>query len=444
MKKILILLSCLVILVIAAAAAASWWVMGQMGPEVWVRQAEEHWNCRAQIDEASLDLLSNPATLVFKGVHLARRDGEVELPLAERTPLEATQSDIFIAELRMAVRLEDLLKKRVHIEELTLLDPVIRETQTEQGSTLQALFRKPAVPGAEAPARPSAAPKSVKKEDESGAGRGFSFALASARIVRGSFSMNAKDTAVRITGLDYEIGGLDMETLKPGDELDTRLKALISVTGMTRVQGVKRLAEMARIQLRGEGKITPIHPQTREWKPSALMTLTLVKDSVLGGQQTLGDAAGKDLRKLEDFGINLAPLPIGGPLQQDAVIVGRWVNGALILPQGCLFVFPEYEVALAPKSWVDTVKDTHEMDLRLSCGPQLQQQIQSGIANARLGKDFARGLTAALSDERGRLTFDIKSRGSLSDPKVTPDTDRVLKNIMSGRGLGDLLKGFLK
>ncbi len=459
MKKILVALFCLAALVLSAAGAASWWVMRQMGPDIWVQQAEKNWNCRAQIDEASLNLLTSPATLVFKGVHLARRDAEADKPLPERARMEAATADIYIAELRLEVRLEDLLKKRVHVENLAIIEPVIRETQTPDGSTLEALFKKPrsekttsnaaaaatantAPSPAPPPASAPAAPEQSLPLDEDPAA--FSFALAAARIERGSFFMNARDTTVHITGLDYSISGLDMDTLKPGDELDTSIKAHVAVTGMTRIQGVKRKAEIALLDLTGEGRITPLHPQTREWKPSALLTLTLAKGSILGGQQTIGDAAGKDLRKLEEFGIDLAPVPIGGPLQQDAPIQARWVNGALILPQGCLFVFPDYEVALAPKSWLDTGRDTHELDIRLSCGPELQERLHTGIAGARLGRDFARGLIAALSDKRGRLTFDIKSRGSLSDPKVTPDTDRALKNLMSGQGLGDLLKGFLK
>lgn len=441
-KKLLILLASLVVFILAAAATASWWVMGQMGPEVWVAQAEQHWNCRAQIDEASLNLLSKPATLVFKGVHIAQRDAEVAKPLKDRTPLTAASADVHIAEVRLAVRLEDLLEKRLHIEDLRLIEPVIRETQTPEGSTLQALFRSPVREG-EVPAGSAPAAKTSATTEEQ-AGGAFSFALGAAHIERGSFFMNAKDTTVQVTALEYHLAGLDMQALQPGDKLDTRLSGELSVTGMTRIQGVKRQAEMARISLSGSGHIVPIHSVTRQWQPLAELQLILAQGSVLGGQQTIGDAAGKNLRKLEEFGIDLAPVLIGGPLQKDAKIHARWINGLFTLLDSAVFDFPEYEVTLAQKARVNTLTDEHDMDIRLSCGPQLQQRIQGGIANARLGKDFARGLITALSDQRGRLTFDIKSRGPLSDPRITPDTDRALKNLMSGRGLGDLLRGFLK
>jgi hypothetical protein len=50
----------------------------------------------------------------------------------------------------------------------------------------------------------------------------------------------------------------------------------------------------------------------------------------------------------------------------------------------------------------------------------------------------------ALSDDRGRMTFDIESEGSLSNPKIRPRIDRLLKNLLQGEGLSDLLQGLLK
>jgi hypothetical protein len=50
----------------------------------------------------------------------------------------------------------------------------------------------------------------------------------------------------------------------------------------------------------------------------------------------------------------------------------------------------------------------------------------------------------ALLDKRGRMTFDIESKGSLADPQVRPKLDRVLKNLISGENLGNLLQGLLK
>jgi len=451
MKKFLLLLSILVVLVLVGAATASWWILRQFGPETWVTQAESHWNCRAQIGDVDLRLLSSPATLVFKDVHLAHRDSETDKPVAARKTLTEAEADIHVAELRLDVRLEDLLNRRLHVEDLRIIRPAIRETLDAKGdSSLEAIFRKPADAGtvAQKPAPPKPAKPKPSVSDETtelprGAG-GFSFALAQAAIEDGALTLNAKDNVIEITRLGFRVGGIDLEQLKPGTELAAELEAHLRVTGLTRIQGAKRQAELAVLDLRGQGSVAPLDAKTGRWKPNTLHNLTLAKGSVLAGQQTLGDAAGSELRKLQEFGIDLSPVRIGGPLQQDTVIAGRWVGGAFILREQALFVFPEYEVALEQKCWLDTVNDRHEFDVRLTCGPELQQRLQQGMAKARLGESVARGLVSALADERGRLTFDIESRGPLSDPKVRPKTERVLKNLMSGQGLGDLLQGLLR
>lgn len=450
MKKLLVLLGVLVVLVLAGATAASWWILRQFGPETWVAQAESQWNCRAQIGNVDLQLLSRPATLVLKDVHLARRDSEADKPLAERKAFAEGEADIHVAELRLDVRLEDLLNRRLHVEDLRIIRPAIRETIDAKGSSLEAIFRKPATDATLVPKparpKPTAPPPATSKEDTElprGAG-GFSFALAKAAIEDGSLTLNAKDNVIEITRLGFRVGGIDLEQLKPGTELAAELEAHLRVTGLTRIQGAKRQAELAVLDLRGTGSVAPLDAKTGRWKPNTLLNLTLAKGSVLAGQQTLGDAAGSELRKLQEFGIDLSPVRIGGPLQQDTVIAGRWVGGAFILREQALFVFPEYEVALEPKCWLDTVNDRHEFDVRLTCGPELQQRLHQGMAKAKLGESVARGLVQALADEHGRMTFDIESRGPLSDPKVRPKTDRVLKNLMSGQGIGDLLKGLLR
>jgi hypothetical protein len=388
---------------------------------------------------------------VLKDVHLAKRDSEAAKPLGERKAFAEGEADIHVAELRLDVSLEDLLNRRLHVEDLRIVRPAIRETLDAKGSSsLEAIFRKPATdattapkPAAPKPAAPQPAASEEDTELPRGAG-GFSFALAKAAIEDGALTLNAKDNVIEITRLGFRVGGIDLEQLKPGTELAAELEAHLRVTGLTRMQGAKRQAELAVLDLRGTGSVAPLDAKTGRWKPNTLLNLSLAKGSVLAGQQTLGDAAGSELRKLQEFGIDLAPVRIGGPLQQDARIAGRWVGGAFILREQALFVFPEYEVALEPKCWLDTVNDRHEFEVRLTCGPELQQRLHQGMARAKLGESVARGLVIALADERGRLTFDIESRGPLSDPKVRPKTDRVLKNLMSGQSLGDLLKGLLR
>ena len=152
----------------------------------------------------------------------------------------------------------------------------------------------------------------------------------------------------------------------------------------------------------------------------------------------------EEMKKLMEYGIDLTPVRVGGQLQQAAVVEGIYRDNHFWLLGNTLFSFPEYEISIEKKSWIDTAKSSHEMEFRLSCGPELQNRLQQGMSQAKLGDSITRGLMKALADQRGRITFDIESEGSLSDPKIKPKLDRILKNLMSGEGLGDLLQGLFK
>jgi len=187
-----------------------------------------------------------------------------------------------------------------------------------------------------------------------------------------------------------------------------------------------------------------LNPSTGAWQPSSLVKMTFDRGSVIAGHMTMGDAASKEMRKLQEYGIDLSPVRVGGALQEAAVVEGAFVNNRFSLTQDAKFLFPEYEVSLRRKSYVNAAADQHEIELRLSCGSELEGRLQQGLEKAQLGESITRGVIKALADEKGRMAFDIESEGSLSDPQIKPKVDRILKNLIRGEGLGDLLQGLLK
>jgi len=448
MKKLLYIFLCLVVLVAGGLGATSWWVMQKMGPEIWVEQAEKNWNCRVQIADAQLSLLTQPATLKFIQVQLAPRDEEVAKPYASRTPMAEALALVSIPEITLEVKLDDLLNKRLFVEHLRIIRPSVRETQDDQGkSSLEALFKKPG--SAEAVAatpKTSAPPADVQSNAAEKSSPAFRFAVREATLEKGQFDMTNGTTQVKVRDLDFNLTGIDVDEndLANHNRIEAKLSAQIDVSGMARINGAKRPAELAHLILSGQGEIIPINPTTRVWNPRTNLTLNLANGSVIAGHMTIGDAAGKELKKLQEYGVDLAPVIIGGPLTEEAVVSGVFFNDRFTTRTQTRFVFPEYEVAIEPKSWVNAAQDQHNIELKLSCGPDLQSRLATGISNAKLGESIARAVSKALSDERGRMTFDIESSGPLSDPKVKPNTDRVLKNLMRGEGLGDLLQGLLK
>ena len=134
----------LAMLVGTALAGASWWIMSKMGPDVWVEQLEKNCDCRAHVGHSELSLLSSPARLRFLDVQIAPRDAEVARPLSDRVPMAEGSAPIVIPEIVFEVKLEDLMNKRLFVQNLRIISPVVREIQDDQGKgTVEKLFRKP-------------------------------------------------------------------------------------------------------------------------------------------------------------------------------------------------------------------------------------------------------------------------------------------------------------
>lgn len=446
----LIVIVALALLVGTALAGASWWIMSKMGPEVWVEQLEKNCDCRAQVEHAELSLLSSPARLRFLGVQIAPRDAEVAKPLSERTPLPVAVASIVVPEIVFAVKLEDLLNKKLFVETLRLISPQVREIQDAKGKgTLEALFRKPNKverAASEKSAQSAMEAKTATKTEAHKDKQDYAFTVKSATIERGQFTITNPKMEVKISELDLTLSDIDVDTtnLAEHNRIKATLSSLIEVMGEARIGGVKRPVQLANLKLSGESNIVPLDPLTQQWAPTSNLKLTLAQGSVLAGHMTMGDVAGKEMKKLQEYGVDLSPVKIGGALQEPAVLDATFKNNRLSLRKHTHFALPEYEVVLHQSSWVDSAKDQHELEVKLSCGAALQTRLQKGIAQAKLGDSIAIAVTKALSDERGRMTFDITSKGSLSEPEVRPKIDRLLKNLIRGEGLGDLLKGLIK
>lgn len=452
-RNILVLgLSCIALLALAALGS-SWWIMRNLGPEFWVQQIERAMACRAEIADASLNLFSKPARLSLREVRLMPKD-------APTSP--GQEVPIHLPEVVLEVRLEDLLNRRFHVEKLTFLAPVVRESIDAKGrSTLEGLFVQPqisrvamasdevprAIPVAPAPAEPSNStsvmPASAQPEKSPNR---FSFSIQSAVIQDGSMTIQNNGSAVSVSDLDFELTGIDLDSqnLAEHNQMVAKLSAVAKVSGWARIAGARQQATLADVRLSATSQIRPLNPSTGAWQPSSLVKMTLDKGSMIAGHMTMGDAAGKEMRKLQEYGIDLSPVRVGGPLQEAAVVEGTFVNNRFSLTQDARFLFPDYEVSLRRKSYVNAAADQHEIELRLSCGPELQGRLQQGLERARLGESITRGVMKALADEKGRMAFDIESEGSLSDPQIKPKVDRIFKNLIRGEGLGDLLQGLLK
>lgn len=492
------------VLVALGAGGAFWarsWLEHRLGTESLVAQMENSWNCRAQIDNVSLFLMSSPARLEIAGCIVAPRDSEVTKPLVQRTPLVAGKTGVSIGRAVLEVSLQDLLSHRLNVQQLTLSDVIVEEDVPKEGkSSLAVMFARPdkgdarveteatettvapAVlgtpsPSPQPPSSPPSAPvaqaggdtasgnmapaamdksksgakeKPQQEEDEPqvfvASQLGFSISVKSASIERGNFHRDdhRATTKTDVTDLNFTISGIDVN---PSD-LGAHNSLKVSLGGKWKQRGrigskdARREVVMADVLIQGGGTIHPFDPVTGEWKPVSDLTLTMKKDSVLGGYMKVGDTGSKDLKKLDDYGIDLRDLMLGGPLLADANLRLTFQDDRMTLQQDAQFAMPDFELSLLKSSWLNSAEDEHEMQVRITCGPKLQEQLGNGAKKA-LGEDFAGNLVKTLSDPKGRLYFDIRSTGRLSKPKAEFDLQRLLNRLIEGVG-GGLLEGLIK
>ena len=481
LKWFLILAGVGVVLIGLAVAGATWWVRGWLGKDVWVTQAESAWNCRAEIGAVEVDLFSRPARVKLMEVRLGVRDEWVGVPPGKRPPMsERGPSAIYVPEAVMMVKLEDLLERRLNVQDLKFIRPEVRELTDAAGrSSLAELFQRPpmlteAVPSAipvepqqmsdvpvpaavpmqtpPADSLPRAIPVSGEEliaggesTEEVGAKSGsLAWAIEQGSIEGGLLEIDNGEVQVRLSGLNFAISEIDIDprNLLDHNRVIASITTRVEVDGLARVGSGKRQVRIADLQVDGTASMMPLD-EYGGWNPVTNLELVLAKGSQVAGFMTIGEAAGAELGKLEKYGINLRDVPVGGPLQEDALVRCQFAANQFTMAEVLVLAFPEYELGMEPGSWLNTAQDAHDMRLRLSCEPVLQDRIQRGVAEAKLGDSIASAVVKALADDRGRMTFDIHSSGSLSDPKVRPSVERVLGNLLRGRGLGDLLQGLL-
>ena len=133
LKKIILIGGGLCAVGAASVGGLRFWLGKSLSKESLVSQMEKAWNCRAQIDDVKLVLAASPARLEITGCRIWLRDEEVGKPLGQRTAREPGPISIETAVLE--VKLEDLISKRLNVQQLTLSDVSVREEVDKEGNS---------------------------------------------------------------------------------------------------------------------------------------------------------------------------------------------------------------------------------------------------------------------------------------------------------------------
>ncbi len=483
----------LAVLAAALAAGGSWWLRGRLSAEALVAQMEASWNCRAHIDDVKLSLASSPARIEITGCRIAKPDAELARPLAQRQPLDLGNLEASIEKAVLEVRLQDLLAGRLNIRQLTLSTVAVREEISPEGiSSLGDVFKKrPASPAAEpplaaaaqappaAPPQPqatvavppgSAPPPPVPPSPEQAAAEakaaaqksakpakprkeitadqlGFSILVERASIQDGLLRINNRKTKNRteLTGLHFTISGIDIDPddLAHHNRFELELAGRVVVHDRIKAgkdsegKDIWRPIDVCDLQFAGSGTVRPFDPLSGKASASSDLSLALQQGSAIMGHLTIGETGSKDLKKLDEWGIDLRDVRIGGPLRQDAAIRARFAENRLAFLEPAVFSLPEYELTILGGSWLNSSEDEHEMSLRLSIEKGLQERLVDGIAKSKVvGKygavveNLAKVIVEKLSDERGRMFFEVKSKDRLSKPRLEIDTSALLERAL--------------
>ncbi|CAN5873078.1 hypothetical protein BH11VER1_BH11VER1_30190 [soil metagenome] len=476
-KKVLIFIASLFTLILAGLVGGQAWLKGRFERDAIVEKLEAQWNCRIGLDATRVSLFSSPASVELQGLKFAMRDGEVGKPLAQRTPLDDKNVLIAANHVVLAVALEDLVRGRLNVSKLQISDLVANAEVDEEGvSTLQVLFKAPSKAAAKAgdamlgEQTVTVGAGSVKATDISvrettdkaqsvpetpGKNTPFkaddmrlSLTVQEAGVKNATVEIVSRKNGIKITleKVQFSLTGIDVI---PTD-LANHNRCGFSFEGGIRVEQKGQKAPICDFQLLGNGSLRPFEVSTGEWSPDLNLEVTVKKDGLIGGTLLAAQLDKKDLKKLNDYGLELGDIALGGVLQEDAITQVHHVRGKTFMKQDTRLVFPQYEITLLEKSWFNAQQDAHLVRAKLVVNQELSARLLEG-AKKSLGAKYGENLAAlgfgvlgtTLMDDQKRITLPFKSKGSLSKPDVDMDTLlNDVKDLLKDAGKS-LLQGLL-
>ncbi|WP_395750073.1 hypothetical protein [Prosthecobacter sp.] len=475
MKKItriiLVLFALGVLLAVAAPLGGVWWLRQYVSKERLTLETEKNINARVELEDVTLSLFSWPPSLRLSGLKIGPRDQYVGTPVASRPPMQHAPVKVDMAYLELEP--DGLWQRQFMPRVLRLIGVDVNETiSPREGSSLQKLFQPPpeklalmqqqddvpraiplqspppvaaVPPPGEPPPALTTPPVSAPTTPQPTATR---LSLQEIAIEQGHFHISNQgvDSQFNADISDFNFALTDMdidpENLTAHNHLKVRLAAKVVVDGVAQIGGQPRQVRFADMTLHGDGMVNPVDPATRLWSPAADLNVVIDRGSTIGGNMTIGDAAGTHLDSLKKKGIDISGIRIGGTLAQNVNAHILYREQSISFREDTQFALPDYEYTIKHNSWMDFAKDQQGLLTRMSCGEALKQSLVQGIASHGVNRTLSQLIVEGLSDSNGRLTFDLTVTGSLSHPEVKPDAMIKLDNIL-GSGIEEKAKGLI-
>ena len=424
-----------------------------------VAELQKALNCKAEVAEFDVSLLSFPAQIEARKITLSPTDAS------------ATNSGVSVDLLRVNVSLIDLVFKKISVESILLSGVYVKDEISKDGrSPLSEMFGKAedvdvTVVANDAPAHdqqtsvaspktdvsdkasPSTSPSTQPGEEPQAAALPPALKLNEALIENATIHIvdrraftktDAENLRIRVFNTD-----IDPSDLANHNSCNLELSGQLKVMGR-KIVGDKGVdVKVAELSFLGTGTAVPMDPVTGLPSPKADIGFSVKKGSTLGGHLTFGEAAGKDdsLDKLKEYlGVDLSPLPLGGVLQNDLKALLRLEGSRLEWLDDTRLEFPDYAFLMQKGSWTDTEHQESRQQVSVLPSKAISDNMLAGI-KARYGDSITQTALKVFGTPEGTLRFDLLLTGPPNKPKpnVTPDT---MNRAIQALG-GDLLKGLI-
>lgn len=439
------------------------WVQTNLNKEALVLRLESELNCRADVMDVQVNLFSNPARIALTDLTLRERDAEAGKPLADRKPAQTGAAAFSAGYANLIIRWSDLLRGNLHISNFSVLNLWLRDEVSSDGvSSLAEVLRHPGSKQKKpSVASTSASDKSKEPHPQATSSSGAAPAPPAALLPLGLTldSLTVKNATLVLINrqartrtvcneLNLAVTDLDVDpsNLAAHNQLRLTIDGKVTATSRLKVKDALQDVKLADFAFEGKGLVHPLEPATGLFDPEAALDLVVKQGSTLGGEQTIGEAAGEDktlASMKKNLGIDISHVRTGGKLKSDLTASSKLQHGRLEFLNDMRLEFEDYSVLLRAGSWLDGGQDDHEFQLQLLPGDTLAKQVTGGLSE-HLGGGMAKAGMALFNDGQGHLAIDLVSSGRLSKPKVRFGGQAgAIEQLFKGVG-GGLLNQLLK
>lgn len=411
----------LVVLASLLFVGAKWALSYVASEDFVIARIEENLNSRVAIESVELRLLSVPTKLEVRGFQMTKRDDLVEagMPASERPPIANPEvsCERFVCE----VSIRELLNRKLKINRVLIDQASVKMQMYEDGTnSLDPLFQPVAGRAQPVPEdQPTDEPADAKAEPGTA---NLITNLDEFRIQDLHFECELEQSGIVIVGDKVNVSiddiRVDPNDLEQVNQVNADLSSNIKVIGKA-----GQSDPVVNLMLAGDTQTRLFDPETGEIDPVVEFDIELDEQSFLSTHVPAVQKAWQSLKALERFGFKPGDLPDYIRFGKSRKIKGQYAKGRAQVDEDIALLVADWELGLNAPAWLHVANSQHEMVGELLASPQATEKflvkIEQLIPGAsHNGQNLMRQAVESELVENGRLKLELKSQGSLEEPKV--------------------------